>query len=265
MPDHELHEWWGRGVADWKQDWGVPTLRVFRTVGSTNDVAAEMAGEGAAEGTVVLADEQTAGRGRLGRAWSAPAGSSLSLSMVLRPGHRTGRLLTLRLGLAAARGIERVLPLSVGLKWPNDLVVRGRKVAGILCEARSTGERVDHVVAGIGVNLRQQDDDWPPELRGRATSLAAAAGRPVETPAVAGAVVAEWRAAAAQPALTLSPEEREAFRRRDVLFGQPVRVDGRPAGLADGINPDGALRIQGGEGAGEIIAGTVRVYTPEGG
>jgi BirA family biotin operon repressor/biotin-[acetyl-CoA-carboxylase] ligase len=256
--DVERTEWAGRPVRAWQEAWGVPVLRVFGRIGSTNDLAAEMADEGAPEGATVLAEEQTAGRGRRGRAWSAPPGASLSLSMVLRP--RTpdaARILTLRLGLAAAAALEEP-DAPIGLKWPNDLVIGDRKVAGILCEAAATDQSVNHVVAGIGVNLAQRDDDWPEPLAGRATSLAAATGRPADIVDVAGRIVRAWTRVANDPRDTLSPDERDAFRRGDVLRGRAITVDGSPAGTAAGITERGALRVRDHHGVREIIAGTVR-------
>lgn len=264
--DVERAEWEGRAVAEWRVAWSVPVLRVFRRIGSTNDLAAEMAADGAPEGTVVLADEQTGGRGRRGRTWSAPPGSSLSLSMVLRPpGPDATRLLTLRLGLAAARALDAV-GVDVTLKWPNDLALGDRKVAGILCESSIAENRVTHVVAGIGVNLRQRDDAWPADLAGRATSLAAATGRAVNAPGVAGAIVAEWLGVARSPRATLSPAERSEFRQRDALRGLSITVDGQAAGTAVGITHTGALRIRHDDRIREVIAGTVRTtHTPDAG
>ncbi len=269
MRNAELDRWNGHPVATWAREWHVPALRVFRTVGSTNDVAGEMAADGAAEGTLVLADEQTQGRGRRGRAWTAPRGASLSMSMVLRPPTvAASRMLTLRLGIAAARALGETLPLNVALKWPNDLVLDHRKLGGILCEASLADDRVDYVIAGIGLNLRPPDDGWPPEIAGRATSLLEAVTATAAPPAaihaasdaagLAGRIAAAWRGVAAEPRDTLSQEERDAFRTRDALRGREVTVDGRTTGVAEGITPTGALRMRGDRGLIEINAGTVR-------
>ncbi|MFP4623588.1 MAG: biotin--[acetyl-CoA-carboxylase] ligase [Gemmatimonadota bacterium] len=275
MDATELAVWQGRPVEAWRSAWRLPALRVFHTVGSTNDLARTMAAAGAAEGSLVVAEEQTAGRGRLGRRWSSPAGASLSLSMVLRPGdvaHWTPAL-TLRLGLAAAEAIETVLPVDIAIKWPNDLVAlpgkpatrrgAGRKLAGILCEGDILGDRINHVIAGIGVNLAQHDDDWPPELAGRATSLAAAAGAKPDVPRLVGGLAEGWIRVAASAGAELDPDELDRLQRRDRLRDRDVRVDGRPVGTAAGISPRGGLLVRSGGELREIIAGTVRLEHDE--
>src|SRR5712692_1972111 len=152
------------------------TVLFYPAIGSTNDVAVALATRAqpdagsrpSAEGLVVLADEQTAGRGRRGHAWFSPSGSGLYVSVVLTPARartdplRATRLLTLAAGAALAEGIHASTGLNVDLKWPNDLYAASRKVAGILAEGSD-----DRVVLGYGVNLR--DAAYPPELRGRAT------------------------------------------------------------------------------------------------
>ncbi len=273
----EVDAWCGRSVAGWRERWGVPALRVFRRVGSTNDVAAAMARDGAGEHGLVLADQQTAGRGRRGRRWVAPPEVSLSISMVLRPASAQLGLLTLRLGLAAADAVDAVAGTDLALKWPNDLLVAGdgaghegrreeaaggRKVGGILCEAESRGDRVAHVIAGVGINLADPADGWPDGLRHRATSLAAA-GAAVDAAELVGAVVERWRAADGRVG-PLSPEEREAFDRRDALRGRDITVDGGLAGTAAGVTPDGALRVVTERGEHAIFSGTVRIQSQQG-
>lgn len=152
--------------------WGRP-LRFFEEIASTNSEALEWADGGAPEGAAVVADHQSAGRGRLGRTWLSEPGAILPLSVVLRPllpPHRLG-LLSAAAGLAAAEAIAGASGMSCRLKWPNDVTISGRKVAGILLESRVTGTGgAPAVVCGIGINVR-----WtklPEELGGRATSLA---------------------------------------------------------------------------------------------
>lgn len=261
----ELDRWQEESVSSWRQRWGVPALRIFRRVGSTNDVARAMAEADAPEGTLVLADEQTRGRGRRGRVWSAPAGASLSLSMILRPPTaEASRILTLRLGLAAARALEQTTlvghhdsPVRVELKWPNDLRLAGRKVGGILCEGTIVNERVSHVIAGIGLNLRQPADGWPVEIEDRAISLAEAAPG-VDVARLVEGIAAEWGAVARHPAEALSESERSQFDARDALRGREITVDERPAGIAEGVSAEGCLRVRSHGAVREIMAGTVR-------
>lgn len=259
----ELDRWHGENVSLWRRRWAVPALRIFRRVDSTNDVARDMAEADAPEGTLVVSDEQTRGRGRRGRDWHAPPGSSLSMSMILRPPTAAAtRILTLRLGLAAARGLERVIPLRVQLKWPNDLQLDGRKVGGILCEAVAVEDRITHVIAGIGLNIGRPGDGWPAHLAARATSLEEVAAAPVAPPQLAGSVVAEWLAVAADPADSLSSEEQRAFGARDALRGREVTVEGRAAGVAEGVSAAGGLRVRRDDQVGEVMAGTIRTLEP---
>jgi BirA family biotin operon repressor/biotin-[acetyl-CoA-carboxylase] ligase len=258
--DRPAERWDGVPVATLRRRWRVPELRVYPSVDSTNDVARDLAGDGARAGTVVLADQQRRGRGRRGRQWTPASGESLLLSMVLRPGADAAgdTVLSIRLGLAAARAIEDETGAVVGIKWPNDLLVDGRKVAGVLCESALAGGRTLYVVAGIGVNLTQPDDAWPPALAGTATSLAARTGEAPRRVALAGRVVRAWLGAARPDAPALSDDELADFARRDVLAGRPVAVEGLPAGTAAGVAPDGGLRLHGERGTRSLVAGSVR-------
>lgn len=145
------------------------------TVESTNDVVWDALAQGAGDGTVVVADVQTKGRGRLGRAWSTPSDAGLAMSTVMRPGcdARSLGVVPLAAGLALHRGLT-TLGATPELKWPNDVLVGGRKVSGILCEGRRTPLGEDVVVMGVGVNVKQAEADFPDDLRPSATSLAMA-------------------------------------------------------------------------------------------
>jgi BirA family biotin operon repressor/biotin-[acetyl-CoA-carboxylase] ligase len=150
------------------------------SVTSTNDAAKRLAQEGAPEGTLVVAEEQTAGRGRQGRRWIAPAGSSLLLSLVFRPSLTPAGLpqLLMASSLAVAEAIEDSTGLSVRLKWPNDILLGSKKVGGILIEAGLSGERTDYAVVGIGLNVNL-DTTQIPEIAASAASLSAELGRRV--------------------------------------------------------------------------------------
>lgn len=151
--------------------------RIFRydTVDSTNTVCKNLAAQGAPSGTAVIARRQTAGRGRMGRSFESPEGLGLYLSVLWRPEGTPEDLLPLTpmAAVSTAMAIRRVTGAPVRIKWPNDLVLEGRKLAGILTEASLSGRGVDHVVIGIGVNLRQRPDDFSPEVARIATSLEA--------------------------------------------------------------------------------------------
>ena len=145
---------------------------------STNDLVSARAREGEPGGLVIRAITQTRGRGRRGRSWFSPPGSGLYFSALLRPGGETGisSLLTLLLGVAAAQGLAEATGLRVGLKWPNDLRVRGKKIGGILCEYLEPPNQPPAVVAGLGVNLSTRKADFPPELLESASSVLLSGG-----------------------------------------------------------------------------------------
>jgi BirA family transcriptional regulator, biotin operon repressor / biotin---[acetyl-CoA-carboxylase] ligase len=151
---------------------------------STNDLAKLMAERGADEGSVIVADTQTAGRGRLGRSWASPAGAGIYASVIFRPAMRVAPLLTIAAGVAIADGIGAATGLDVQLKWPNDLYAGGRKLGGILAEGAS-----HFVVLGFGINVLPAA--YPPDVRGRATSIATELGRAADR----GLVLAECLAA----------------------------------------------------------------------
>jgi BirA family biotin operon repressor/biotin-[acetyl-CoA-carboxylase] ligase len=258
--------WEGDTRAGWQRRWRVPRLCLLAETGSTNDEARALAQAGAPAGTVVIADYQSAGRGREGRRWQAAPGESLLLSIVLRPadpGEKTAAgPAPIRVGLAACRAIERVTGLRASLKWPNDLLAPdGRKLAGILCEAVS-GSR-PFVIAGIGINVRQPESAWPPELAGRATSLRAVAAALPGRAALAGEFIDALRPFTLGPP-ELDVAELDAFRRHDALLGSAITIDGDPAGTAAGLRADGALLVRSTAGTRAVHSGTVRILRPTG-
>lgn len=147
------------------------TIHRLPSCSSTNDVAMALAREGAEEGTIVIAAEQTAGRGTKGREWHSPAWKGLYASVILRPQQRDLSLLPVIAGIAAVEAIQKAAGIDVRLKWPNDIVRGRRKLGGILCESSWSGSSPTFAVLGIGINVSQRRGDFPPELRTRATSL----------------------------------------------------------------------------------------------
>lgn len=228
------------------------TLAHHASATSTNDLATAAAAQGASEGLVVCADEQTQGRGRQGRRWEAPPGAGLLCSVLLRPAlppplaPRVG----LYVAVAAAAAVERALALPVALKWPNDLLVCGRKVAGVLAESGIVGARLDYVVVGIGINVHWHPADVA------ATSLDAAAGRLVPRRALLAALLAEldrWR-----PLLDATEPDRllAAWRGRLITLGRAVEVRGlaQPLrGVAIGVVADGGLVVADDRGRTEVV------------
>jgi BirA family biotin operon repressor/biotin-[acetyl-CoA-carboxylase] ligase len=226
-------------------------------VSSTMDLLHELAAEGAAAGTVVVAGEQTSGRGSRGRTWRSPPGG-LWLSALYRPRAPAGaELLSLRVGLAVAEAIESVgSGVRLAIKWPNDLVLNDRKLGGILCEARWQGEELGWIVAGIGLNV---SNPVPAELAAAAIRLADQ--WPDISPQALEAPVTD-RLRALDPARNrLERAELAALRDRDWLRGR--RLLAPVAGRGDGIAEDGALLVRDADGGARTIrAGTVELAEP---
>jgi len=210
-----------------------------RVVDSTNDRARELARAGAPTGTVVTAGEQSAGRGRHGRAWSSPAGTALLCSAILRPLEAHHALLPLAAPLAVCDAADALAPVECRVKWPNDVWLEERKLAGILIEARPP----DWAVIGVGLNLAVPDDDFPDDLRWPATSLG-------------HGVAADDALAALRDALGLwtqaEPDEvAEAFAERDALRGREVSWEG-----AGGASGSGLGRAAGIDARGNLVVET---------
>jgi BirA family transcriptional regulator, biotin operon repressor / biotin---[acetyl-CoA-carboxylase] ligase len=149
-------------------------------VESTNATARTLAEEGAVGGTVVIAEEQYGGRGRRGRHWFSPPGKGLWFSMLLRPSGippASAAPITLVAAAVLGQGLRRETGLNIALKWPNDLLLNGKKIGGILTELKGEPDRIEYLIIGAGLNINQRETDFPPQLRGTAGSLALAAGR----------------------------------------------------------------------------------------
>lgn len=214
---------------------GAPHVH-HRVVDSTNERAKALAAAGAPHGTLVTAEEQTAGRGRQGRSWLAEAGAAVLMSVVLRPPPDA-------LPLAAAVAVAEAVPAEAAIKWPNDVLVDGRKLAGILVEGRP---QEGWVVLGIGLNVA----GFPAELGEIAAALPAGVARD-EVLAALIASLDVWLA-------TPLPEVLAAWRERDALRGQAVRWDGG-TGVAAGIDEDGSLLVETDAGQVSLIAGEVHL------
>ena len=221
--------------------------RHYRVTDSTNSRARELAGAGAPGGTVVTAAEQTAGRGRQGRSWTAPAGGALLYSAVVRPLEKRHALLPLAAAVAVCAAAERLDEgIECRIKWPNDVWVAERKLAGILIEARPQD---GWAVIGVGLNLAISSDEFPPELRETATSLGSAPP-PEAARAVLDESLGAWVDAEGKEIL-------EAWEARDALRGREISWDGG-SGVADGVSEAGDLLVvvAGGDrvalGAGEV-------------
>ena len=225
---------------------------------STQDVAKELASQGTPEGTVVVANEQTMGRGRLQRTFLTPAGASLALSVVLKPAREHLTSLMMLSALAVARAIEKTTGLRAAIKWPNDVLVRDRKVSGVLVESELQGEQVAFAIVGIGLNVNLRVADYP-EIADIATSLAAELGRPVSRADVLLSVLDELEAY--YTALRRGESIYLEWHDRLALLGRQVRVTmGQEVeeGVAEDVSPDGALILRRADGSRvQIVAGDV--------
>lgn len=237
-----------------REDW-----EVLQSVDSTNSACRRLALENAPDGTAVMADCQTAGRGRRGRSFQSPAGKGLFFSILWRPGCEPEKLLPLTAlsAVAVCRAICRVCGVRAQIKWPNDLVVCNRKLAGILTEMAVEGESglVSHVVVGIGINVHQQAEDFEGEVRDIATSLDLAAGVSVCRAALAAALLEEMDMLRRE--ILFAPEKwLEDYRTACVNIGKPVQLlrgERREQVLAVAVDQRFGLVVRHGDGTEETV------------
>ncbi len=239
-------------------------LRYHETADSTNRLAEDLAREGAPEGTVVLADRQTAGRGRLQRIWQSPPGCNLYLSLILRPAVDASDLaqITLVTGVAVADAIAAVCPEGVGIKWPNDLLIRERKICGILTEMRTfAGRRV--LIVGIGLNVNIRRDDFDPDHRDTATSLREETGRDHSREDLVFLLCERFERWYETYLREGFAPIREGWLARSGMAGKPVRIlFGKEIleGTMAGIDRDGALLLSDARGGvRRILAGDATI------
>jgi BirA family biotin operon repressor/biotin-[acetyl-CoA-carboxylase] ligase len=235
------------------------TIVRLERVDSTQSTIFDLAAQGATDRTVVVADYQAAGRGRRGRAWDAAPGSSLLTSILVRPRGEPERWggYSLVSALSVADALSRVASLGARLKWPNDVLVGGRKIAGILLESRLGPVPV--VVVGIGVNLAQRE--FPVSLQGRATSVALESDRAVGREALVGTLLERlerWRVSLERGATAAMLDRWRAL--ADTL-GSAVTVDGA-RGVAIDVDTDGALLVADGDRRYRIVSGEIAEHAP---
>ncbi len=240
-------------------------VRVFKETSSTNDLAEKLARDGVPEGVVVFAESQTRGRGRLGRTWFSPPGKGLWFSALLRPRLRPQE--TTRLTVAAATALVRAMETQTGLapeiKWPNDILVCGRKVAGILTELSAEPDQVRHVVLGIGIDVNVEREDFPTQVRRVATSLRIETGRVMDRPELAACVLRELDLAYERIVSGEFESVANEWEARCTTLGRVVVVatgERRLRGLAEALDADGALLLRTEHGHLErVIGGDVLV------
>lgn len=241
-------------------------IHYFEELDSTQTTARELAMAGSPQGTVVIAETQTRGRGRMGRAWHSPSGANLYSTTILRPAMPIAEVpqLSLVAGVAAAEALAREAPGLVALKWPNDVWLRGRKAGGIIAEALTDLQgKLEAVLLGIGLNINLAPDQIPSALKDKATSLRATLGRRCDRIAIAEALFnfldyryTEWL-------LRGFSAVRPSWEQFSALTGKRVTVvdgDRREAGLVRGIDSDGALMLDiGAAQPRRILAGEVSI------
>ncbi len=254
-------------------DWGRwirmgADLRYYETIASTNDRVRELAEVGSDSGTIVMAEEQSTGRGRHGRFWHSPPGGGLYFSTLLRPAMPAEYLgwIPLAGALALVRA-ARPLGSQLAIKWPNDVECRGRKIAGFLAEAVHEGERLQGIVLGVGINVRWKPDDLPEEIRERATALSLCTSEPVDRDRLLAAFLWEFDALFADlereiweqaPAISseIMAHMSHVGDHVSVKVGESIRE-----GICTGLTAEGYLQLDGGEG---VASGELIMDRPEG-
>jgi BirA family transcriptional regulator, biotin operon repressor / biotin---[acetyl-CoA-carboxylase] ligase len=244
------------------QSFGRP-LYFFRTISSTNDYARELAGRDGPEGTLVISEEQTAGRGRMGNSWISPPGTGIWISLILRPPLHPSQapLITPMTAVAVAGAIREVTGLSAGIKWPNDIIINNRKAGGILIES-SAGERfIKHLIVGIGINVNTED--FPEEIRGSATSLRVCSGKMISRMEILISVIRELERLYSVVIPSGAPDAiLERYRSWSVTIGRMItatRSGGQFSARALDITPTGGLLVK--DKAGmieELISGEIQ-------
>jgi BirA family transcriptional regulator, biotin operon repressor / biotin---[acetyl-CoA-carboxylase] ligase len=224
-------------------------IHVFEQTTSTNDVIEKFARDGVREGVVVFAESQTRGRGRLGRKWLSPARKGLWFSILLRPDLRPQEItqLTVASAIALRRAIFFQTKLPVEIKWPNDILIGGKKAAGILTEMSAELDRVRHVILGIGIDVNQDAHEFPAELRKTATSLKIENGEALSRPALATAVLRELDIEYSRMNAATFSEIAAEWMDHCATIGKDVTVqigDRKIRGRAESLDDDGALILR---------------------
>lgn len=232
-----------------KSDTFGKSILLFDSVESTQNLARAAAEEGAAEGTLFIAEQQVSGRGRMGRQWVSPRGKGIWMSMVLRPTvpiHFAPQL-TLLTAVALCRSLKKLTALPIGIKWPNDLLIDGKKISGILLESAAEEERLRYVIAGIGISVNLETEDYAEELLDKATSLAIASGQKWDRVDVIADFLKEW-----EQLYNLYQEQGFSsiitlWEALSVSLGKKVRLltpQGDMVGVPIGLDESGAIRIR---------------------
>jgi BirA family transcriptional regulator, biotin operon repressor / biotin---[acetyl-CoA-carboxylase] ligase len=223
-------------------------LRIYDVVDSTQNIAHSLVRQGAIEGTLVLAEQQNAGRGRMGRNWFSPKGKGVWMSLILKPtiSMQFTPQLTLLAAVALCRAIQAHIPHQVGIKWPNDLLINGRKISGILLESSAEDERLNYVIAGIGISVNLSPEDYPDELRLKSTSLYIEKGQLVEREQLICDILLQLEVMLELYAQQGFAPIRSLWEALTISLHKPIRIQtakGWVEGVANAIDEMGALRV----------------------
>jgi BirA family biotin operon repressor/biotin-[acetyl-CoA-carboxylase] ligase len=235
-------------------------IRVFDKTNSTNDVVEKLARDGVKEGVVVIAESQSQGRGRLGRKWVSPSRKGLWMSLLLRPQFSPQAItrITIATVTSLARAVRKVSQTPVAIKWPNDLLIRGKKVSGILTELSAEVDKIKYVIVGVGVNVNLEPKDFPAEVRATATSLRIEAGRLISRAEMATAFLQEFELDYAKIQRGKFESVSDEWVLHCSTIGQQVRIqvaNRQIAGRAEALDADGALLVRASHGHLERIVG----------
>jgi BirA family biotin operon repressor/biotin-[acetyl-CoA-carboxylase] ligase len=235
-------------------------IRVFEETNSTNDLVDRLARDEAKEGLVIFAETQTKGRGRMGRTWLSPRCKGLWFSVLLRPQlpPRAATQITIAAVTALARAIQKQAHLTPEIKWPNDILLRGRKAAGILTEMTAELDKIKHVIIGIGLNVNLGASDFPPEMRHLATSLRLETGQEISRPELAANILRELDHDYGRVSEGKFTEIADEWGRQCATIGQHVTIvvgDRKVSGRAESLDGDGALLLRAQHGHLERIIG----------
>ena len=243
--------------------WAGCDIRFFQETGSTNQVIKKLAEDGAKEGTLAVAEMQTSGRGRLGRAWSSPAGNGIWMSLLVKPviAPYQASMLTLVMAVSIRRAIEKITGLSCEIKWPNDIIADGKKICGILTEMSAETDRINYIVIGCGINV--QNETFPEEIKEVATSVFAQTQKKTDRAALIAACLKEFESCYD---LFLKTEDMTGLldEYHEHLVNRNKRVcvldpKGEYRGIARGINKEGELLVETADGLRSVSSGEVSV------
>jgi BirA family biotin operon repressor/biotin-[acetyl-CoA-carboxylase] ligase len=252
------------------------TIHFFDEIESTNNYAKKIAYEGCEDGTIVIAEKQTAGRGRLGRTWDSSKGAGIWLSVVLRPNisPQAIQLITLSSSVAVVRAIKDTTGIETGIKWPNDIILDGRKVCGILTEMSSEADHVNHVIIGIGINVNQKTQDFPEELINKAISIRSFADRnsidnneiTFKRSLIIGRLLSELEEVYYMLVEGRTEEILKVWKEYSIILGKEVVVSGRDGkftGIAEDLTREGKLVVKGADDTTQmILSGEISLKVP---